>query len=484
MDARNFYSMRYRKSAWGLFFLLASCLSNVGCEPSSDEQASGYAAESGAPAEASGTADSSSRARTSSGLEALDSDRRPLRASRVPLRVGIIGRMDQSEILSRQWLSDSEQPIDVRVLSASEVLNGKTVPADVILYPSRLLGELSQRQWVVKLPVLLQKSPESLASGENDHSLNPLPGLLSATSYNGVRYGLPLGFSMVNLLGSAGTVAEQLSYDELLERLTILESGSEAVPEPESLDSTSSHVDAEALVDRFLAIAFGISSVNPKYGVLFEVRNLKARLLQEEFIIAANLLKKLASQKGGLQSVVGTHSQAWQWVHQCAFEAYVLASPSELDLEARELDSAHWIRLDQKRNWNSGAGMVVSLTSDCRQTAQAVRFLNWICQPRTIASLESNLQGVVSIGSGSRLADRVNQQNASFFGDYNLSCEPRLPRTHQYRAVLADELLSIVLGQKSAEDGLSAAAAAWDAISSERLETQQNEYEKSLGMTL
>ena len=127
---------------------------------------------------------------------------------------------------------------------------------------------------------------------------------------------------------------------------------------------------------------------------------------------------------------------------------------------------------------------MASITEQCRQSVQSIRFVRWLAQDRTIASLEGNLPAVVAISkTTSNLADRVNQQTMAMLSEYNLSCEPRLRLAHRYRQLLSVQLFSIVTGKISISDGLSAAATAWDDISIEQFKIQQREYEKSLGMT-
>lgn len=451
---------------WSLVVLCLIGMSGVGCLPQRADS------------------DDVSTEESTNDAQASEQTRSALRASKVPLRIWIVGRMEQSEMLSRQWLSDSEQPIEVRIVAAEDLLSQQSVPADVLIYPSRLLGDLSHRQWIVKLPESL-KTGMAATGTDSAVSLNGLPGLISATSYDGVQFGLSLGYSMLSLMGSQSARFEKMTYLQLTERLSELTAGDTVLAQNGSIDFSSMAVDREALVDRFLAIAFGLSPVNSKYGVLFEVRSMKSRIAKEEFRLAAELLKKLTSQRDGLLSVVGSHSQALRWVHDCPTECYAFVSASELDLQSQSADRPKWIQWDQTKPWNSGAGMVVSITSQCRQTAQSIRFLEWVSQPRTLSSLESHLPGVVSqSGVGGRLVDRVNQRNASIFSDYNLSCEPRLPGVQRYRSALAEELLAILDGRKTVDEGLQAAASAWDAITGPGLPGLQNEYEKSLGMTL
>lgn len=404
------------------------------------------------------------------------------KVSDVPLRVWIVSRTDPSEILVRHWLSDSEQPIDVQVLTADELLSRQDCPADVLITPTRWIGEIVNRKWVVKLPDAIadrRRSGEATkeAGSDSDPSNDAIPSaLVVATTYDGVRYGLPIGFSTIHLVGSRSTNSEEISIEGLRERLSKIDL--------RPLEFDEAQIDEESLVDRFFAIAFAASPVNVKYGVLFEIRTMKARLASEEFVLAANLLKGLASQPDAELSVAGSHNLAWKWVNQSEAPVYALVSTAGLDAETQAMESAHWIPLVGARAWYDGSALMASLATQCRQTAQGTRFIEWLSQPRTIATLEPVLPGVVGSSSRSNsLADLANRKSFERLQDINASCEPRLLHTYEYRKILAAQLLAILRGEKEVHEGLSAAAEAWDTISLRQFKLQQIEYEKSLDLT-
>jgi hypothetical protein len=407
------------------------------------------------------------------------------KVSQVPLRIWITAGVDQPEILIRQWLSNSEQPIEVTTLSEAELLLRSNLPADVLLAPTRLLGELLHREWIVKLPDrLLQQrtasAAQSISDSLDDSPLSQIPpGLVTATSYAGVNYGLPLGHSMNHLLGSPQVSDSEMTWELLASRLD----RHEILP----VTVEDSSIDRDALVDRFLAIAIGLSPVNAKYGVLFEIRSMKARLTADEFLFAARLLQKMASQHDSSSSVAvtGSHRDAWNWIHHSDHPAYALISVSGLDTQARSLEAAHWIPLVPTRHWNDGAGLMATMPSQCRQTAGAIRFIQWICGERTLADLQDSIPGLLPLrNTGILLADRIAQKNLQVMQDQNLVCEPRIPRSGEYRSTLANHLLSMLRGERTAQEALAAAAADWDQVTEQQRKLQQMEYEKSLGLTL
>jgi hypothetical protein len=410
------------------------------------------------------------------------------KVSAVPLRVWVASPVERPDILVRQWRSSSEQPIEVTALSEDELLQRSDLPADVLLAPTRLLGELLHRNWIAKLPERLLKSPSSAVEDnpgvidQGDFLVNRSPpGLITATSYAGIQYGVPLGHSMIQLVGSSQVSDVEMSWEQLANRLDRNEI--DLLP----LAVEDNFIDASALVDRFLAIAMGVSPVNAKYGVLFEIRSLKARLTAEEFMFSARLLQKMAHQHNaaGWVTVLGAHSDAWEWIQQTDQTAYALISISGLDAKSRSMEAAKSIALEQTRHWNDGAGLMATLPVQCRQTVGATRFIQWISGDRRLADLQDSIPGLLPLrNTGILLADRLAQKNLQILQDQNLICELRTPHAAEYRSALAGQLISMLRGDQTAQQALEKAAVQWDAITGLHRKTMQAEYEKSLGLTL
>lgn len=397
--------------------------------------------------------------------------------STVPLRIWIAGSLRQPETIVRQWNATSEQPIDIRALSVAELLAQDRCAADLLLYPSRLIGELLWRQWVDKLPSGLLTLVKPSPTVDDSDAPPPAPAALAwAAAYDGVIYGLPLGYSMINLFASSETSPKNLTWQQVKDLL--------AAVECQPIDIDESRINRDTLVDRFLSIAFGITKTNPKYGVLFNVRTLKSRLNASEFVMAGELLQSLACQPDAVDSVVGSHSAAWQWVNNQTSQAgFALLSPSHLSPEDSQLDSAQHLPLAGSLVYNDGSGILASVASQCQQTAQSVQFLRWIYQPRTLETLRGQVAGMVSITArGQTLIDSVVASNGALLMDDRLTAEPRMPGAELYRAALADQLLEFLRGNSKCPAALSAASEAWNRITTQQLTDAKTEYERSLGL--
>ncbi|RMF42619.1 MAG: hypothetical protein D6753_07100, partial [Planctomycetota bacterium] len=62
--------------------------------------------------------------------------------------------------------------------------------------------------------------------------------------------------------------------------------------------------------------------------------------------------------------------------------------------------------------------------------------------------------------------------------------EPAVAGAHSYRKAVAEQILLILLGEKTPAEGLEAAHRAWQAITDAAGPEQRDRYEKSLGLVL
>ncbi len=396
------------------------------------------------------------------------------RVSTVPLRIRLVAPISQPETVVRQWSAISDQPIEIRSVTISELLSAEKCDADLLLYPSRLIGELIRRQWVTKLPSSLVDVSKGDQNDENLFAAIP-PALVAAGIYSATAYGLPLGYSMVSMLGSASNQAEKISWEQLDSSLASYEVG--------SVEFQDDQVDHEALVDRFLALAFGRSDVNSKYGVLFDIRTMKPRLSSPEFLYAAQTLAKLARQPQAVLSIVGSHAEAWKWINNTEASAFALASASQLDVDSINLDSAKLVTIDDAKPWNSGSGVMASITMDCRQTAQTIKFTTWLAQTKTLETIRGLVPGLISTASrGRSLADRVVSANNVLLQQDTTVTEPRSPSAQQLRTELATQLIQLLRGKLNVEEALSATASQWTTIIKQSGSNPRAEYERALGL--
>ncbi len=434
----------------------------------------------------------------------------PVTVSSVPLRLWVVGLVDQPSLIQRQWRSGSEQAIDIRSLTVEEFLEQPRCQCDVAIFPSRLMGELISRDWIVKLPGAAQVKK---TASELDSRVTPSGAWQSQAQYGGQVFAIPLGCSIPVFIASdplVGALAEQPSWNEVLAALAI----DESAPDPESITLDSSQIDPAALVDRFLAIAATFSQDNSKYGLLFEMQSMQSLLSEDPFVRAAEILASMGRQTGGELAVLGTHSQAWTWAADNPRPALAIASPALINQQAAKLTTGGFITpemslLDQPAadqaepvssagelasgssgahailGWNTGGGLVAALSGDCRQTSRAVLLLQWLSMPQTRDVLSPLVVGIEPSsprGDMEALPVLARRHLSEALSSDSLPAEPRLPASPAYRAALAEELVELLSGKKTAKQAMADAAQSWSEITAAAGATQRGEYEKSLGL--
>ncbi|MEZ6134811.1 MAG: hypothetical protein R3C53_07870 [Pirellulaceae bacterium] len=413
-------------------------------------------------------------------------------ASDVPLRIVIAAPVADIESIRRQWLSDSEQPLAIDSISVDQLIGGAELQADVVLYPSYLLGELQSRGWIVKLPEMTADLP-SVQEGDSQPAVVTIPkSWQSGAQYNETVLGLPLGCSLAIPICSDSLKSEltnSLSWETLL---AAIEQG-QAVEATTSSDQAANApefvADPIATVDRFLAIAFSLTERNVRYGLLFDIESMQPRLLEPEFLRAAEIMGALSRQTNGLTSVVGSHSHAWRWAAQHESKVVAIASPIMLDAEARSVEVGGVLSLEPYAFHNSGSALLASLSATCRQTRQSVAFLSWLRRSSTRDFLAPLVPGIEAsqLGGVESLSYRARQSLVHVVASDTSSQEPRLPGSHEYRRVLGEQLINFLRGNQTAEAALSSTAQRWQEITAKLANQSDAEpkdvYQRSLSLT-
>ncbi|MGY8766825.1 MAG: ABC transporter substrate-binding protein [Pirellulales bacterium] len=70
----------------------------------------------------------------------------------LPISLVVIDDAHLAQTISREWLAQSDQPLEVKNLSVEELWAQKRLEADAIIYPPQLLGELVHRKWIEPIP--------------------------------------------------------------------------------------------------------------------------------------------------------------------------------------------------------------------------------------------------------------------------------------------------------------------------------------------
>ena len=401
--------------------------------------------------------------------------------STVPLRLWIVADVSDATLVERAWLTGSDQKLEIRTLTVAEFLAEKSCNCDVVMYPSRQLGELLDRKWLTKLPA-------ALATPAEDAPQVPAAWNRQAI-YGADAWGVPLGASVPLVVVSPAAIEATAQADDWDSLLKSLRGDLEKQP-LRKIDPAV--VDRAALVDRFLAIAGGLSERTPDYGVLFELQTMAPRLTEPEFKRAAKILIDLTLQSsaGDVAAslpVVANASQAWTWVHAQPTPAIAIVAPSMLTADAAKATGGKAKRVPAKWNgWNTGSGLNASLSKNCRQSARASELLMWLRSSdtrQTLAPVVCGIESASPISGSDSTAWQASGLASELSASASMPNELRLPRTEDYRNALADQLIAALSGDKSIEDALGAASDDWQKITEAHGRVlQRTEYERSLGL--
>ena len=425
----------------------------------------------------------------------------PATTSNVPLRVWIVGEVSDPSLVERAWLTGSDQKLEIRTLSVDEFLAEKSSACDVAIYPARLIGELLDRKWLTKLPASLNATSKD-ASGDDaaNEDAPQVPAAWSRqASYGGDLWAVPLGatvpLAIVNQPAVEPTIQaanQATDWNSLLKSLELNAPATNPAETSTASKLDEKAVDRAALVDRFFAIAGGLSDRNPDYGLLFEMQTMRPRLTEPEFIRAAEILLALAQQKSStevtaLQAITGDASQAWSWLHAQKDPAVAIVAPSLLSPDAIKQTGGKALRIPTKWiGWNTGGAPIASLSRNCRQSARATELLTWLRQSdsrQVLAPIILGIEPAAPMAGSDSSAWQAASLAKELATGPSIPSELRLPRAEEYRKELATSLLKILSSEKSIADALSEATTAWQKITETHGRVlQRSEYEQSLGL--
>ena len=441
----------------------------------------------------------------------------------VPLRVWFVGDPASQELIERQWQATSERPLQLKMLSADELAQSSTCASDVVVLPAFMLGELIERGWLVELPSALQPPTQASAAetassvskslsntgGEPATQRVQPAGWLEQARYGRKMWGVSLSVTTPLVLAnfplppsltdqsqstatqSAADIASQAqsTWQSLVEAL---KEAARADKQPEAAQGADAD-DPVAVCDRFMVVLTSICPRDARFGILFDPETLQPRLSEPEAITASDLLVQLHQSNASPAAILGSPTAAWRALSQTEASATIGLPPAA----SSEVDEVTSIQVAlpplspaatgarNTRGWNSGYGLVAALTSDCRQTGQAIEFIRWLTGEPARNVLGKRLVGLAgettfapssSAWQVQRLARRLGQQP-------RLPNEPRLPGSLQYRRALGEQLVRMLRGEQTAEQAMAAAAREWERITSARDRTKlRTSYEHSLGL--
>lgn len=425
--------------------------------------------------------------------------------STVPLRVWFVADPSDKPVIERQWQATYDQPVDVTIFTPEELLKQTKPACDTLVYPAWMLGDLVTRNWVAELPSKLQEKNAQAS----DEEVGPLPpGWLDQARFDRKSWGLTLSVLptvvMANFeipkareVGPTETVTseEAIAYwQSLAVALKAKRTASAGAQASEkSQDDPQSTLDAQAVCDRYMTILMSISNHENIIGALFHPDSLTPRVSDANFATAAKLMQELHAAGGNSRALLSSHSSAWSELNSSKPSVTITIPPAP----SGDIDKVNAIIVAQppanpaksgmrvSAGWNSGRGLIVSISKQCRQTSVSIDFARWLASDTSRQVFSKRIAGfnaesAYAPGSSAWQAQRIVQRLGQ---QPRLASEPRLPQSLAYRKALGEQIGQILIGQKSVDAALAEVDKAWREITAScDSQIQIPAYVQSLGL--
>jgi hypothetical protein len=433
-------------------------------------------------------------------------------AERPALEILLVDCEAVAERIELRWRAASEQPIQCRAISSDRLMQslreGERINADVILFPNYLIGEMVESETVTRLPSQLAALGDASSSLEVDIETQWPPHWRRNSRYGEDVYGVPLGAPLLAWISSGETGAGISESDA---------AGSEIDNESASDTGQSEDLDrrdSQFLLDQFAMLLATQYRQVSQTGTLFRLATMSPDLRSPEVIAAVSQLKEISTTFP--KSVAYDPSVVWTTVGaapldnptgQSGFGWPGTDSSSDLQSQAfnatfpifdadwkdwTEMAMAGRISPTKYRIFDSGRGLLASLSRTTRQSNTATQFLKWIDDDQQRSDLMNDDARIqprpdVLLSSSTSLVNRnryFTMLVAAWEGSF-IQYELRNAGAYRMRQSLAESLDRIVREDVDIADELAKCSQQWQTIIDEYgNENLRRSIERSLGITM
>jgi multiple sugar transport system substrate-binding protein len=433
----------------------------------------------------------------------------PLAAS-VKLTVQVAGDEDLAggvRLLRGEWKARSGGELDVRGVTLDQLLQEKLISADVVIFPSRLLGELVEGGHVRSARSSLLSSPE--------FSLNDIyPAIRNGEmKYGGTTWALPLGsppLMMCFQQDTTSTSARALPQTWEQYRTWLGIDG--------STQKKAASLGGRAAACALIARALTYTETQRRHEAVFDPGTMKPRITDAPFVRALSEMVEEAAAPhdtspqdfaGALQQVGSKQAAAtYAWPSLVAADGKLTSGAAPADVVFAPLLAAERVYSQSQGRWENQIfrsqvtvlaveGRLVGVTQSSRNAVSAFQLAQWLSSGDIAIQLSSRSTAALwfrtsQAGSYSRWLKgeplSKEQQPLSEMVAKQLKIEsplmiPRVPGIDRYLETLGEAAQSAKPGEAAAQAALAGAAEKWEAVT-ERLgrDHQAAAYRRSLGM--
>lgn len=445
-----------------------------------------------------------------------------------PLRLLVVDDPPLAEALAREWAARDAGSLDLRQETGEQLVERSRgrLDADLVIYPSRMLGTLVEAGRLIPLPEFILEDEQW--ARDDIFSLLRQQEMTWGTQV----YAAPFGSPQLTLIYRGDLFdrfglkppATWSDYDQLVQRLGQADVRELLAPAD---DGAAGGGVIEPLgpgwaCHVFLARAATYTRHRSYYSTLFDFRTMEplvdrppfVRALEEVVRAAANgspAARNLTPQAAQALFFQGKAAMVWAWPHGTA-ESSPAPEPrgDELGIRFAELPGSREVYHFGGDRWETRseeddhrvpllavAGRLGSVTTECRRTRAALSALVWMTGRTSSGQIASRSrdttlfrfshQAVPQVWTGRQVTARASleyaEQVAATQGRPLWLVSLRIPGQHLYLAALDEAVRAAVAGQQAPREALSEAAGRWREITDALgPAAQRRAYQRSLGL--
>jgi hypothetical protein len=435
----------------------------------------------------------------------------------VTLRVLVIDDEPLAKAIEQAWESRYESPLDVKRIAAERVADAKRLGADVVVYPSAVMGLLASRQLIVPLP------REVLAAKDFNRRDLFLLQRTRETTWGTEEFAVPLGSPQLMLLYRRDIFeklelqppADWQEYQQVIDKLSdpaVLGD----LPVDEAHWSATREPTGEGWGGKMLlARAASYVTHRNQYSDVFRQDLMAALISTEPYLRAVNEMRQaltthaaVVDPRAALEDLArGRCAMAITWPMK---DVNLPDDLKALPIDVTELPGSSQVYSYRQQEWQTRepgeptqvallaiSGRVASITDEANSPNDASEFLSRLggvewgleVSPQSAhtnlfrTSQLEDIESWVDVESVGYDMENLRQTLVQTQGRYTgvLCC--RIPGHAQYLKALDTAVTAVLEGETPAAAALQQAADAWDGLTEALGEAEQKAaYARSLGL--
>jgi multiple sugar transport system substrate-binding protein len=449
--------------------------------------------------------------------------------AKAPLRVAVVDDPALGQAIVRQWQAHSQRAVELREITSERAL-GEPVEADVMVFPSGLLGELAVQRQIIPWPSTARepgRAGADLSPAENDYNWSDVFPWLRRRElrWGDELYGVSFGSPQLLLLYRSDLFAQwQLTPPATWQEYERVRAAiADRIAASPSSAASPRYAALEPLSDRwaarcFLARAAAYVQHPNQYSTLFQFTTMEPLIDGPPFVRA---LEELVAGSGQLPEDVRSLDPAAALARLLAGDIVMaITSPmgagdaglpvaSDATFDVQPLPGTREVYLMSAGDWQPTSddslqrvpllgigGRIGAVTRRANSAESARDFLLWLTSPEESLNFarSSPATTLFRLSHAAQPQLWVEPSLAPIAGQYveamiSNQQQPsalmmlRIPGADRYLESLDRAVRAAVAGQASPKDALAEVAQHWRQLT-EQLgrDRQRHAYEASLGL--